>query len=148
MSEHRARIRWSRGSADFSYEAYPREHTWELAGGQQIRASSAPDFLGDADRVDPEEAFVASIASCHMLTFLAVAARRRRVVDRYEDTAVGFLEKNAEGRLAVTRVVLRPIVTFAEPDVPAQELARLHQLAHEHCFIANSVRTEIAVESA
>ena len=97
--------------------------------------------------VDPEEAFVAAISSCHMLTFLAVASRKRLVVDRYEDAAVGIMEKNQEGKLAVTRVELNPRVTFADPAAVApDELERLHHLAHENCFIANSVRTEIDVK--
>jgi organic hydroperoxide reductase OsmC/OhrA len=148
MSEHRAAISWSRDGADFSYDSYPRRHSWSFVGGTRIEASSAPDYRGDPELVDPEEAFVASIASCHMLTFLALAARRRLVVDRYEDAAVGFLEKNGEGRLAVTRVTLRPAVTFGGRAASAEELARLHELAHEHCFIANSVRTEVSVEPA
>ena len=133
---------------EFDYDSYPRRHVWSFAGGTRVEASSAPDFRGDPELVDPEEAFVASLASCHMLTFLAVAARRRLVVDRYEDHAVGFLEKNEQGRLAITRVVLHPVVTFAEPGARGEDLARLHHLAHEHCFIANSVRTEISIEPA
>jgi organic hydroperoxide reductase OsmC/OhrA len=97
--------------------------------------------------VDPEEAFVAALSSCHLLTFLAIAARRRLVVDDYSDEAIGYLEKNAEGRLAVTRVVLRPRVAFGGAGPPAtEELASLHELAHAQCFIANSVRTEVTVE--
>lgn len=148
MSEHRARIAWSRESADFSYDAYPRAHRWHFEGGVEVPASAAPDFRGDPERVDPEEAFVAALASCHMLTFLAIAARRRLVVDAYEDSAVGVLEKNEEGRLAITRVRLRPRVRFAEPErVGPELLERMHHQAHEHCFIANSVRTRIDVES-
>lgn len=145
MSEHRATVSWSRVDRDFSYEKYPRDHTWTFDGGVEVPASAAPGFLGTAERVDPEEAFVASASSCHMLTFLAIAARKRLVVDRYEDDAVGFLEKNAEGKLAVTRVVLRPKVAFGGTRPSAEEIERLHHAAHEHCFIANSVRTEIEV---
>ncbi len=149
MSEHRVQISWVRGAADFSYETYPRAHVWRFEGGAQVEASAAPDYRGEPERVDPEQAFVASLASCHMLTFLAIAARRRLVVDAYQDAAVGFLEKNEGGRLAVTRVVLRPAVRFAEPaGVSPETLARLHEQAHEHCFIANSVRTRIDVEPA
>jgi organic hydroperoxide reductase OsmC/OhrA len=149
VSEHRAQIRWSRQAADFGYETYPRAHTWRFEGGVEVAASAAPAFRGEPERVDPEQAFVASLASCHMLTFLAIAARRRLVVDTYEDAAVGFLEKNEEGRLAITRVVLHPAVRFAEPDgVAPGTLQHLHQQAHEHCFIANSVRTRIDVEPA
>ena len=146
MSEHRAAIEWERGSAEFRYETYPRNHRWSFEGGTRVEASAAPDYLGDASRVDPEEALVASIASCHMLTFLALAARKRLVVERYRDDAVGFLEKNAEGRLAITRALLRPEIAFGGRQPSAEELEKLHELAHANCFIANSVRTEIAVE--
>ncbi len=148
MSEHRVRVDWQRGDAEFSYEGYPRSHSWSFEGGIDVPASAAPDYLGDASRVDPEEAFVASLSSCHMLTFLALAARKRLVVDRYRDDAVGFMEKNEEGRLAVTRVELRPRIEFAGEPPSDDVLARLHEQAHEHCFIANSVRTRVSVEPA
>lgn len=145
MSEHRATIEWARESADFGYRSYNRSHAWRFEGGEEVRASAAPEYLGERARVNPEEAFVASLSSCHMLTFLALAARRRLVVDRYTDCAVGYLEKNAEGRLAITRVELRPDVLFA-PAAPSDEVvAALHHEAHEQCFIANSVRTHVTV---
>ena len=147
MSEHRATVSWSLGSAKFTYDSYSRDHDWSFEGGVEVRASAAPDFLGNPDRVDPEEAFVASVASCHMLTFLAIAAHQRLPVTRYEDSAVGSMEKNREGKLAITRVVLRPRITFAGPDEPsAAQLVQLHERAHADCFIANSVRTEISIE--
>jgi organic hydroperoxide reductase OsmC/OhrA len=146
MSEHHATITWVRESAEFTYETYPRTHTWSFPSGIQVEASSAPEYLGSADRVNPEEAFVAALSSCHMLTFLALAARKRLVVERYEDAAVGVLEKNGNGKLAVTRVTLRPKVIFARDAVPSpQDLQQLHEKAHEHCFIANSVRTEVTI---
>jgi organic hydroperoxide reductase OsmC/OhrA len=148
VSEHRVRVDWERGGVEFRYDTYPREHAWTFEGGTRVAASAAPDFLGDASRVDPEEAFVASLSSCHMLTFLALAARRRLVVDRYRDEAVGFLEKNEAGHLAITRVVLRPRIEFAGEAPGEPELSRLHEMAHEHCFIANSVRTEVRIEAA
>jgi organic hydroperoxide reductase OsmC/OhrA len=146
MSEHKANVSWSRGDREFTYEGYSRDHTWEFAGGIRVQASSAPDFLGNPALVDPEAAFVAAASSCHMLTFLAIAARRRLVVESYDDAATGFLEKNGSGKLAVTRVVLRPRVRFGGAQQPsAGDLARLHELAHENCFIANSVKSEIEV---
>jgi len=149
MSEHRATIVWRRTSESFDYEAYNRDHEWTFEGGVRIPASSAPDFYGRPENVDPEEAFVAALSSCHMLTFLAVCARKRLVVDAYDDEAVGYLEKSAEGKLAVTRVVLRPRVRFGgDRPPPDDELARLHDKAHHACFIANSVRTEVTVEPA
>jgi organic hydroperoxide reductase OsmC/OhrA len=148
VSEHRVTLRWQRESADFSYESYNRDHLWRFEGGAEVGASAAPAFLGNPKRVDPEAAFVASLSSCHMLTFLAIAARKRLVVDRYTDSAVGFLEKNADGRLAVTRVVLRPEIAFGGAGAPSpDELRRLHEQAHAHCFIANSVRTDVRVEA-
>jgi organic hydroperoxide reductase OsmC/OhrA len=146
MSEHAAKIAWSRGDRDFTYEKYSRDHTWSFDGGVEVHATAAAAFLGNPALVDPEEAFVAAVSSCHMLTFLAIAAKRRFVVDRYEDAATGFMEKNEAGKLAVTRVTLRPAVQFAEKGPSAEELAHLHHLAHESCFIANSVRTAISVE--
>jgi organic hydroperoxide reductase OsmC/OhrA len=148
MSEHRASVSWTLGQVQFTYDSYSRDHVWRFDGGVEVRASAAKEYLGNPDLVDPEEAFVASLASCHMLTFLAVAARRRLHVDRYEDSAVGFMEKNASGKLAITRVVLHPRISFGEGRSPSrQELERLHDLAHRECFIANSVNTEVSVES-
>ena len=148
MSRHEATLSWSRAGHGFGYEEYPRDHTWRFDGGSEVQATAAPTYRGSPERVDPEEAFVASVASCHMLTFLAIASRRRLVVDTYDDTATGFMEKNANGKLAITRVVLRPKVVFSGKAPSADELTRLHESAHENCFIANSVRTEIVVEPA
>jgi len=147
MSEHRVTVAWERTSEDFSYEAYSRNHLWRFEGGVEVAASAAPAFLGEGARVDPEEAFVAALSSCHMLTFLAIAARKRLVIDRYQDAAVGFLEKNEAGKLAITRVVLRPEVTFREPP-PERVIERMHHTAHAECFIANSVTTDVRVEPA
>jgi len=148
MSEHRATVAWRRTTESFDYDAYNRNHEWTFEGGVRVPASAAPDFRGDAERVDPEKALVAALSSCHMLTFLAVCARKRLVVDSYDDDAVGFLEKNAQGKLAVTRVVLRPRVRFGGDGAPSDdELAQLHAKAHHNCFIANSVRTEVTVEA-
>ncbi len=149
MSEHRASLAWSRDGIEFTFDTYSRNHRWNFENGAVVEASAAPDFKGDVDRVDPEEGFVASLASCHMLTFLAIAARKRFVVDTYEDRAVGVMEKNSEGKLAVTRVVLRPEISFGGEKQPDEsEIHRMHELAHEHCFIANSVKTEIRIEPA
>jgi organic hydroperoxide reductase OsmC/OhrA len=147
MSEHRALISWQRTSPDFRYETYNRDHTWAFDSGIRVRASASPAYKGGPDCVDPEEALVAALSSCHMLTFLALAARKQLVVDAYEDDATGYLNKNANGKLAVTRVVLRPLVRFGGTSVPsADELTKLHEHAHHECFIANSVLTEVAVE--
>jgi len=148
MSEHRSRVVWSRGDHDFTYETYSRDHVWQFEGGVEVPASSAPSFLGNPARVDPEEALVAALSSCHMLTFLALAARKRFVVESYKDDAVGVMEKNADGKLAVTRVVLRPRIAWSGERIPdAAAVDRMHHQSHEHCFIANSVRTEVVVEA-
>jgi organic hydroperoxide reductase OsmC/OhrA len=146
MSEHRVNLTWTRGGRDFTYESYSRDHTWSFEGGATVGASAAPGYKGNPELVDPEQAFVASLSSCHMLTFLALAAKNRLVVDRYVDNATGVMEKNEQGRMAVTRVVLRPEIEF-EGDVPdPAKLVELHDKAHHHCFIANSVKTDITVE--
>lgn len=145
MSEHCTTIQWRRRTADFSYEHYEREHEWLTGSGQRLRAGAAPAFLGDGKSIDPEEAFVGSVAACHMLTFLAICAKRRIVVDTYRDAAVGYLRKNPQGRLAVTRVELYPEVTFAREPPTSRELEWLHERSHAECFIANSVTTEIVV---
>jgi organic hydroperoxide reductase OsmC/OhrA len=147
MSEHKATIDWERETPDFAYETYDRDHDWIFDAGVTVRASANPAYLGSETYVDPEEAFVASLSSCHMLTFLAIAARKRYVLDSYHDEAVGVLAKDAAGRLAVTRVTLRPQVRFGGDRVPGpEELRQLHEQAHHACFIANSVKTEIVVE--
>ena len=146
MSEHRASLTWNRDRDDFKYPTYTRDHTWSFPGGESLRASAAPEFLGNADRVDPEEAFVASLSACHMLTFLAIAAKRRFVVDTYSDDAVGYLEKNDDGRLAITLVELHPKIAFSGETLPTpDQIESMHHLSHQECFIANSVNTEIVV---
>ena len=146
MSEHRVVVDWRRGSEAFAWETYSRNHEWRFPGGETVPASAAPAFKGDPARVDPEAALVAAISSCHMLTFLALAAKKRFVVDSYVDDAVGFMEENEEGRVAVTRVTLRPDIRFGGARQPsAADLQKLHHQAHEHCFIANSVRTRVTV---
>jgi organic hydroperoxide reductase OsmC/OhrA len=148
MSEHRAQLKWKRTSADFTYETYSRAHEMLFKnGGIALAASSAPAFRGDADRVDPEEAFVASLSSCHMLTFLAICARKRLTVDSYDDDASGILEKGDGGKLWMANVVLRPHVRFAPgTNEDRAALDEIHHKSHEECFIANSVKTNVGVE--
>jgi organic hydroperoxide reductase OsmC/OhrA len=150
MSEHKATIEWRRQGADFDYKTYSRSHTLAFEGGIRVPASAAPGSIpptaAGAPGVDPEQAFVASLSSCHMLWFLHLAWKAKLVVDGYVDHASGILEQNAEGREAMTRVVLRPAVTFAGRKPAPQEHARLHKDAHHRCFIANSVKTEVTVE--
>lgn len=145
-SEHVARIEWARGARDFTYSEYSRAHRVEYGGGLAHEMSAAPEFRGDPALPNPEELLVAALASCHMLTFLAICARKGIVVERYADDARGVLEKGANGKLQVTRVVLRPRIAFASVPPDAAALASLHHQAHEGCFIASSVKTEIVVE--
>lgn len=145
-----AKIDWQRGEAKFVDQKYSRAHTWNFDGGAEVPASSSPQVvplpMSDASAVDPEEAFVASISSCHLLWFLALAAKEGYVVDRYEDHAVGEMGKNDAGQIVILRVVLRPnIIWETEPE--GSVVDHLHHVAHEKCFIANSVRSEVVVES-
>jgi len=150
MASYSATVVWERRPDEpFTDNRYGRGHTWSFDGGVSFRASSSPHVVprySDPAGVDPEEAFIASLSSCHMLTFLYLAAKRGLVIDRYEDMAVGVLEKNSEGRLWMSRVTLRPRIGWngAVPDKPTQEA--LHHAAHDECFIANSVRTDVRCE--
>lgn len=146
MSEHRIKLNWKRATPDFDYKTYNRSHRVTFKNGKLLEMSASIDYKGDANMVDPEETLVAALSSCHMLSFLAIANGRKFVVDFYEDNAVGFLEKNAEGKLAITRVVLRPRVKFGAPMPDAAAVQQLHDKAHHACFIANSVKTEVTVE--
>ena len=150
MSEHLAIVDWSREGARFVDNRYSRAHRWEFDGGATIPASASPHIvpppLSDPSGIDPEEAFVASIASCHMLFFLSFAAKRGLLVESYRDEALGVVAKDADGRLAVTTVTLRPHTVFGG-DAPAREVfEEIHHAAHEACFIATSVKTEIRTE--
>lgn len=150
MGEYTATVSWRRDGQDFLSGRYSRGHEWAFDGGVSVPASSSPQVvplpMSVAANVDPEEAFVAALSSCHMLVFLSIAARRRHVVESYVDRAAGVLEKNADGRLAMTRVTLRPEVVFDGEPPARDELERLHHMAHEQCFIANSVKTEVVTE--
>lgn len=145
MSEHVVDVSWSRGEHEFTYDTYSRDHEWRFDGGVTVPASANPVYLGSPGPVDPEEAFVAALSSCHMLTFLAIAARRRLVVDAYDDHAVGVMAKNADGRLAITQVTLHPKIVWSGAEPDAEALERMHHRAHRECFIANSVTTEVIV---
>ena len=147
MSEHSAKVIWNRGGREFTYQKYSRDHEWRFDGGEVVKASASPAYLGGKANVDPEEAFVASLSACHMLTFLALCTKERLIVDSYEDDAVGHLEKNADGKMAITRVTLRPRIMFSGGDPTAETLEKLHHDSHEMCFVASSVKTEVTVES-
>lgn len=146
MAEHHASVAWKRTTETFTYPTYSRDHAWTFGGGQSIDASAAPEFKGTATRVNPEEALVAALSSCHMLTFFAVAAKRGFVLDAYEDHAVGTLAKNDRKKLAITECLLRPQITWAGTPPDAETLRAMHHEAHDNCFIANSVTTKVRVE--
>ena len=151
MSTYKTTLAWNRGSQPFTDGKYSRAHVWRFDGGAQVPASSSPQVvrvpMSDEAAVDPEEAFIASLASCHMLFFLDFARRSGFVIDTYEDESEGVLAKDSEGRMAMTVVTLRPRIAFSGNKRPTREEAdALHHKAHEACFIANSVKTEVRVE--
>jgi organic hydroperoxide reductase OsmC/OhrA len=152
MDEYKAMIKWQRTSPDFVKGQYSREHTWTFDGGMTVSASPSPHVVpapwSNPAHVDPEEAFVAAISSCHMLTFLWLASRRGFQIDSYEDEAAGVMTKNKNGVLWISSVTLNPKVIFSGEKIPAaREEDGLHHAAHEQCFIANSVKTEIVIRS-
>ena len=151
--EYKATVSWDRGGAAFTDGKFSRAHQWAFDGGITVPASSSPLSVrlpfSRADAVDPEEALVAALSSCHMLTFLYLAHKQGFVVDSYADEAVGVMTKNARGKLFVSRVALRPRIAFSGAKRPSEaELAELHHHSHEECYIANSVLTEVVVEPA
>jgi organic hydroperoxide reductase OsmC/OhrA len=151
MSEHKAIIKWTQSQGDFLKGTYSREHTWTFDGGVTVPASSSPHAVrvpfSNPANVDPEEAFVASLSSCHMLTFLYVASKKGFVLDSYEDEAVGTMTKNERGAFWVSSVVLHPRIVYSGGKSPSrEELEQMHHAAHDQCFIANSVKTDVKVE--
>ena len=150
MSQHTATIDWTRTGPDFLKGRYSREHTWAFDGGVVVAASPSPSVVpvpwSKPENVDPEEAFVAAVSSCHMLTFLYLAGKAGYQVDSYHDEAVGFLTKNEKGVPWLSRITLDPVICYSGETCPdASAIAHLHHLAHEQCFIANSIRTEVTV---
>lgn len=151
--EYRARIHWERGAAAFTDNRFSRAHRWHFDGGIEVPASSSPHVvrvpLSDEHAVDPEEALVAALSSCHMLFFLSFAAARGFRVDDYSDEAAGVMGRNAAGRTAMVRVTLRPRVVFSGERLPQRaDIDSLHHRSHEECFIANSVKSEVVIEEA
>lgn len=150
MSEYHATIEWRLQTAEFTYPTYNRSHSWEFEDGIHVPARAAPQNIPPTAAgpvgVDPEQAFVASLSSCHMLWFLHLACNRKFKVARYRDEAVGVLEKGVDGKEAMTRVTLRPAVSFEGIAPTPEQHAQLHEKAHERCFIANSVKSEVRVE--
>lgn len=151
MSEYNSVVVWHRDGAPFTDNRFSRGHIWQFDGGIEVPASASPHVvpppMSVSAAVDPEEALVAALSSCHMLWFLSLAAARAFVVDSYRDEAVGVMSRDAEGRLAMTRVTLRPDVTFAGERSPSRDqVDALHRESHDRCFIANSVKTDVQCE--
>jgi organic hydroperoxide reductase OsmC/OhrA len=150
LSEHTATVEWVRGDQPFTDNRYSRAHDWSFDGGAVVRGSSAPTSvplpMSDPAAVDPEEAFVAALSSCHMLFFLAFAAKAGFIVDRYRDAAVGVLGRDESGKTSMTLVTLRPAVSFGGETPDAAALTDLHHRAHAACYIANSIRAEVRIE--
>lgn len=153
MAQHKATIHWQFDGGDFRKGRYSRAHSWQFDGGLQVPASPSPHVVpapwSDASAVDPEEAFVAALASCHMMTFLFLAARAGYQVLSYDDDAVGTMVKNEHGRWWVNEVVLRPRIVYGGDKLPSpDDIEHLHHAAHEECFIANSVKTLVTIAAA
>lgn len=147
MSIHKVKISWKNEKEDFSYFEYDRTHTWEFEGGKKFIASAAPEYIGNINYINPEEALAAALSSCHMMSFLYVASKKKIIVESYEDASEAVLEKNSNNKMAVTKIYLRPKISFRGEVQPAKEIVDLlHEKAHEECFIANSVLTEIIIE--
>ncbi len=153
MASHKATVEWRRGSQPFLDNRYERAHVWTFDGGAKIDASSSPHVvrapLSNPDLVDPEEAYVAALSSCHMLWFLSIAAANGYRVDTYRDEAIGHMTRNEKGKQWVSRVELRPRIVFSGTRLPEpSDVQRMHHEAHAECFLANSVRTEVSVIAA
>ena len=145
--KYTSHLSWNRGDVAFTPKTYDRTHTIRFGGGTTIEGSAAPEFLGKAALVNPEELFVASISSCFMLTFIYLACTKNLVVDTYTAEATGVLGKNAEGKMAMTEVVLKPSIKFENDQTPdASVLQELFQKSHDMCFISCSVKTNVRVE--
>jgi organic hydroperoxide reductase OsmC/OhrA len=151
MGEHRIRLNWSGGGAPFTYETYSRNHEIAFKQSEKLIVSGAAVYRGDDSKADPEDLLVAALSSCHMLSFLAICAKKRLLVESYQDEASGWLEntpsENGPGKLWITRVVLKPHVVFAPGTRPTSaEIEHIHHRAHDECFIASSVKTDVRVE--
>jgi len=147
-NEYFAKIVWSIDGTDFKTGKYSREHTWSFDGGVEVKASSSPHVVpipfSVENAVDPEEAFVASLSSCHMLWFLSIAAKKGFTVKCYTDESSGIMGNNGEGKIAMLSVTLKPKVEFTGSKIPSNEVIEsMHEKAHSECFIASSVKTEV-----
>ncbi len=147
MSEHTIVLTWKKQTESFAYKDYNRDHQWDFGHGLLVNASSAPEFLGNPHCADPEQAFAAALSSCHMLFFIAICSKKRFTLNNYVDHATAYLEKDAAGELVISKVVLKPEVTFAaDIEIKQSVIEKIHHQAHEKCFLAKSVKSEVIVE--
>jgi organic hydroperoxide reductase OsmC/OhrA len=151
MTQFKATIAWERGAQPFADQRYSRAHAWRFDGGLTVPGSSSPQSvplpMSDPAAVDPEEALVAALSSCHMLFFLSIAAQHGFIVDRYVDQATGLMDRNAEGRMAMTRITLAPAIAFSGARMPApSEVDAMHHAAHDKCYIANSIKADVIIQ--
>jgi len=147
MSQHNITLNWSKQTESFAYKDYNRDHQWDFGEGLVINASSAPEFMGNPEYADPERAFAASLSSCHLLFFIAICSKKRLIVQRYTDQATAFLEPDEQGGLIISKVILRPDVTFADGiDASRDVIEKIHHQAHDKCFLAKSVKSEVIIE--
>ncbi len=147
MSEHKIDLAWKKGSEEFTYETYNRNHQIHFEGGQNILSSSTKATFGNPENTNPEELLAAAVSSCHMLTFLAVASKKKKIVLSYSDSATAILDKAETGKMMVTKIILKPVITFAEETpVDKEELDKMHDSAHRNCFIGLSVKSEVIIE--
>ncbi len=147
MSEHKVKVSWEKQTESFAYQDYNRDHQWDFGHGLIVNASSAPQFLGTPEYADPERAFAAALSSCQLLFFIAICSKKRLTLESYQDNATAYLEKNNEGELIISKVVLRPEVCFAQGvEVAWEAIEKIHHQAHKRCFLARSVRSEIIIE--
>ena len=147
MSEHKVRVSWEKQTESFAYNDYNRDHQWDFGHNLIVNASSAPQFLGTPEYADPERAFAAALSSCQLLFFIAICSKKRLILESYQDNATAYLEKNAEGELVISKVLLKPEVRFAQGvEVSWEAIEKIHHQAHERCFLARSVCSEIIIE--
>lgn len=146
MSEHKAEISWKRSTPHFDYDTYDRTHEIKFPGGQKISGSSAAEYKGKPEFANPEEILAASVSACHMLTFLAICAKQKLVVNSYTDLSIAHLDKNAAGKLAVVKVTLHPKVSFEGAGPDSEKLKSIHEKAHANCFIANSIACSVEIK--
>ena len=148
MSEHKVTFNWERKDSEFTYKTFSRNHEWDFGHGNKVNATAAPEFLGDPELIDPEQAFVASITSCHGLTFLSLCSLQKIEIESYSDSAIGYLEKAEDGKPWLSKIDLHPEVKLvSHQNLTNEKLEALHEKAHQECFLARSIKTKVQIHS-